>query len=141
MSCRSRRSSRMMSYPNPRPIFDDTGGLYALHADNTDPYVETLTLSPTGVSTTSTWFDAVSAIWFPFEVSVKGSEVYFAQGDVANIANQTVERRFDYNDVPFVEVNAPELYMPTRYATTSGSLRNRTMTAPALSASAIWTGH
>ena len=96
------------SYPNPRPIFDDTGGLYALHADNTDPYVETLTLSPTGISTTSTWFDAVSAIWFPFEVSVKGSEVYFAQGDVANIANQTVERRFDYNDVPFFEVNAPE---------------------------------
>lgn len=96
------------SYPNPRPIFDDTGGLYTLHSDNTDPYLETLTLSPTGLSTTSTWFDAVSAIWFPFEVSVKGSEVYFAQGDVANIANQTVERRFDYNDVPFFEVNAPQ---------------------------------
>jgi hypothetical protein len=95
------------SFTYPRPLFDDTGGLYALDADDNEPYFETLTLSPTGVGTTSAWFDAVSAIWFPYEVSVKGSDVYFAEGDVANIANQTVERRFDYNDVPFFEVNAP----------------------------------
>ncbi len=95
------------SNPYPRVVFDDIGNLYALHSDPTVPYFETLLLSPTGIAATNTWFDAVSAIWWPYEVSVKGSEVFFAVGDVANIANQTVERRFDYNDVPFSEVNAP----------------------------------
>ena len=95
------------SNPYPRIVFDDLGGLYALHSDPTVPYFQTLLLSPTGLASTSTWFDAISAIWFPFEVSVKGSEVFFAIGDVANIANQTVERRFDYNDVPFSEINEP----------------------------------
>jgi DNA-binding beta-propeller fold protein YncE len=95
------------SNPYPRIVFDDNGSLYALHSDGTVPYFETLLLSPTGLTPTNTWFDAISAIWFPFEVSVKGSEVFFAIGDVANIANQTVERRFDYNILPFSAVNAP----------------------------------
>lgn len=96
------------SYPYPRIVFDDTGSLYTLHADGTVPYFEKLLLSPTGLASTSTWFDAVSVTWWPFEVSVEGSEVFFAIGDVANIADQTVERRFDYNDVPFSEVNEPD---------------------------------
>lgn len=95
------------SHPYPRVLFDDIGGLYALHTDNNEPYLESLLLSPTGLATTGAWFDAISAIWFPFDFSVKGSEVFFARGDVVNIANQTVERRFDYNDVPFPDVNAP----------------------------------
>ncbi len=95
------------SNPYPRVVFDDTGGLYALHSDPTVPYFETLLLSPAGLASTNMWFDAVSAIWWPYEFSVKGSEVFFAIGDVANIANQTVERRFDYNDVPFADVNPP----------------------------------
>ena len=97
------------SNPYPRIVFDDVGGLYALHSDLTTPYFQTLQLSSTGLASTSTWFDAVSATWWPYEVSVKGSEVFFAIGDVANIANQTVERRFDYNDMPFSEVNAPNV--------------------------------
>lgn len=96
------------SNPYARPLFDGLGGLYALHYDNSDPYLETLTLSATGLSSTGTWFTATSAVWWPLEVAVKASEVYFASGDVANIGNQTVERRFDYNDVPFIEVNAPQ---------------------------------
>ncbi|MBT8068778.1 MAG: hypothetical protein KJO09_16155, partial [Gammaproteobacteria bacterium] len=95
------------SYPYPRPVFDDAGGLYALYTDGIAPLFETLTLSPTGVGTSGSVFEAAAAVWWPFEVSVKGAEVYFAEGDVANVVNQTVERRFDYNDLPFTDVNAP----------------------------------
>ena len=96
-----------VSYPYPRPVFDDAGGLYALYSDGIAPLFETLTLSATGVGTSSSVFEATAAVWWPFEVSVKGAEVYFAEGDVANVVNQTVERRFDYNDLPFTDVNAP----------------------------------
>lgn len=95
------------SYPYPRVVFDASGVLYALHSDSTAPYFETLNLTPTGLTPSGTWFDAIGAIWWPFEVSEKGQEVYFAIGDVANLANQTVERRFDYNVLPFTEVNEP----------------------------------
>ena len=93
--------------PYPRMVFDELGGLYALHDDDTVPYFETLLLSPTGLAQTNTWFDAVSTSWWPYEVSVRGSEVFFAIGDVVNIANQTAERRFDYQDVPSAAVNPP----------------------------------
>lgn len=96
------------SNPYPRVLFDSIGGLHALHTDNNEPYLESLLLTPTGLASTGAWFNALSAIWFPYEFSVKGSEVFFAPGDVVNIANQTVERRFDYNDVPFLETNAPQ---------------------------------
>ena len=97
------------SNPYPQPVFDDSGALYALHSDNTDPYFESIVLTQAGLAATDAWFSAPNALWFPREISVKGTDVYLASGDVVNVVNQTVERRFDYSMLPFPENNPAQI--------------------------------
>ncbi len=95
------------SSPYPRLVFDDLGSLYALHLDQTTPYFESLLLSTTGLAVTGAWFDATGADWHPYEVSVAGTDVFFPIGDVINVVDQTVARRFDYETLPFFMTGRP----------------------------------
>ena len=96
------------SFPYPRAVFDDTGTLFALHVDDPGPYFETMSLTTTGLASTGAWFDAVGAVWWPTEASVDGTGVYMPQGDVVDVVNQTVERRFDYTDAAFADMESPD---------------------------------
>lgn len=100
---------RNNSTNRPQLVFDDTGALFMLHENFPGVFFESIVLGTAGVSLPGVTFDIPDVVWFPDEVSTRGTSLYFASGDVVDLVNQTAEQRFDPLLPEFSDPDSPSL--------------------------------